>query len=151
MTAVTESPLERLLARLDGVKRTKADCYITRCPAHDDGSPSLSIRETEDGTLLIKCWVGCEVGEVLAAVRLELRDLFPVDVRWKPGRRPLTRRDKPGITASQALLALRSEAIAVYVCACDTLDRTTDGDVMDRLTTAVRRIRVVVDEAGGVS
>ena len=32
---------------------------IARCPAHDDDQPSLSVRETKTGKLLVKCHAGC--------------------------------------------------------------------------------------------
>ncbi len=31
-----------------------------RCPAHDDRSPSLSIRDGVDGELVFNCVAGCE-------------------------------------------------------------------------------------------
>lgn len=35
-----------------------------RCPAHDDGTPSLSIRQGEDG-ILVHCFAGCDPEDVL--------------------------------------------------------------------------------------
>jgi hypothetical protein len=46
------------------------------CPAHDDRNPSLSISETPNGTVLVKCHAGCNAGQVVAALGLNLRDLF---------------------------------------------------------------------------
>lgn len=73
----TDSPAELLISRLNGVKQTKPDRWIARCPAHDDRSPSLSISETTDGTLLIRCWAGCGAEEIVNAVGLKLLHLFP--------------------------------------------------------------------------
>jgi|GEM_PF-899115 len=42
---------------------------MARCPAHDDKTPSLSIREASDGTPLFKCFGGCSRGEVMQALR----------------------------------------------------------------------------------
>lgn len=50
---------------------------MAKCPAHDDKSPSLSVRETEDGRVLIHCHAGCGASDVLAAIGLTLADLFP--------------------------------------------------------------------------
>ena len=69
--------VHKLISRLDGVRSRGHDRWIAKCPAHDDRSPSLSIRETEDGTVLIKCFAGCGAVNVLQAVGLELVDLFP--------------------------------------------------------------------------
>lgn len=45
------------------------NCWIARCPAHDDSTPSLSIRETRDGKLLVHCHAGCEQTAVIDALR----------------------------------------------------------------------------------
>jgi hypothetical protein len=37
----------------------------------------LSIRETDEGVVLAKCFAGCPVADVVAAVGLELSSLFP--------------------------------------------------------------------------
>ncbi|MGI4877608.1 MAG: DUF7146 domain-containing protein [Janthinobacterium lividum] len=42
---------------------------MCRCPAHDDGSPSLSIR-VGDTTLLVHCFAGCNSVDVLKALRI---------------------------------------------------------------------------------
>ncbi|MCH7591787.1 MAG: DUF3987 domain-containing protein [Planctomycetes bacterium] len=42
-----------------------------------DRTPSLSISETEDGTVLIKCFAGCTPESVVSAVGLTKADLFP--------------------------------------------------------------------------
>src|SRR5215208_3828371 len=47
------------------------------CPAHDDqNNPSLSIGVGEDGKVLLKCFAGCTVEDVVAALDLEMGDLF---------------------------------------------------------------------------
>src|SRR5580704_4728328 len=72
-------PKERLLPLLKKVKQT-ATGWTACCPAHDDGKPSLSISETDDHTLLVKCFAGCTADAIVAALNLELRDLFPTKV-----------------------------------------------------------------------
>lgn len=71
------SPLETLLDRLEKVKRAQGRRWTARCPAHFDKSPSLSISESAEGVVLVKCHAGCATEEVLAAVGLSFRDLFP--------------------------------------------------------------------------
>lgn len=68
-------PLDLLLDRLQGVKR-QGERYVARCPAHPDKSPSLSLSRGKDGCALVHCYAGCETRDVLAAVGLEMRDLF---------------------------------------------------------------------------
>ena len=78
------TPLENLLSRLDKVRAHGREWEAT-CPAHDDRTPSLGIRETDDGTLLVKCRVGCSTHDVLAAVGLTIADLYPEHL--KKGRK----------------------------------------------------------------
>jgi hypothetical protein len=58
-----------LLARLEGVRPAGDGRWYARCPAHDDKSPSLSIRDTGEKIL------------VLTAVGLDWSDLYPD--RWE--------------------------------------------------------------------
>lgn len=60
--------VDALLSRLDGVKRTGPGRWIARCSAHDDRHASLSVRELDDGRVLVHDFAGCSVEEVLAAV-----------------------------------------------------------------------------------
>ena len=62
---------------LEKVKRTGAGRWIGRCPAHDDRSPSLALRELDDGRVLVHCFAGCSAQEVVTGVGLDLSDLFP--------------------------------------------------------------------------
>ncbi len=43
--------------------------WTARCPAHDDRTPSLSLTDTQDGKVLVRCHAGCEQERVLAALR----------------------------------------------------------------------------------
>jgi hypothetical protein len=67
-----EQVAEHLSARRAGNGRWQA-----KCPAHDDRSPSLSIKEGEAGRVLLRCWAGCELSAVLKAVGLTVASLFP--------------------------------------------------------------------------
>jgi len=69
--------VDALLARLDDVRRTGANRWIARCPAHKDRRPSLSIREADAGVVLAYCFAGCTVASIAAAVGLDVADLFP--------------------------------------------------------------------------
>lgn len=69
-------PIDTLLPRLTKVRAVGPAHWVACCPAHPDKHPSLRIRELPDGTLLIKCWVGCSAPAICAAVGLTLRDLF---------------------------------------------------------------------------
>jgi hypothetical protein len=65
-----------LITMLEGW-RPNSGGRVSRCPAHSDGSPSLSIREAEDGRILLHCFAGCTVDEICNALDLTVADLFP--------------------------------------------------------------------------
>ncbi|MFI5168078.1 MAG: AAA family ATPase [Thermoanaerobaculales bacterium] len=69
------STLEAVLAKLPDARKSGAE-WIARCPAHDDKSPSLAIREGSDGRVLLHCHAGCRLDAVLAIIGLNERDLF---------------------------------------------------------------------------
>ena len=69
-------PVERLLAVLDKVRNRGDSSWMACCPAHNDKNPSLSIKETKDGDVLLHCFAGCGVDDVVAALGLEMSDLF---------------------------------------------------------------------------
>lgn len=70
------STAEKFLSCLDKVKPTGRGKWMACCPAHDDNTPSLSIKETEGGDLLLHCFAGCSAADVVAAVGFTLSDLF---------------------------------------------------------------------------
>jgi replicative DNA helicase len=49
--------------------------YSVRCPAHDDSTPSLNIREDGD-KLLITCFAGCQTENIVSSLGLQMSDLF---------------------------------------------------------------------------
>lgn len=68
---------EVILQHLDKVRPTGPGKWLARCPAHPDKTPSLSIRETDGGNILVFCFAGCPADEVVSAAGLQLADLFP--------------------------------------------------------------------------
>ncbi len=52
-----------------------------QCPAHPDGSPSLSVNEGDDGKVLLFCHAGCRVDEILQAIGLTHDVLFEARTR----------------------------------------------------------------------
>lgn len=73
-----------LLARLEGIIPAGPGRWHARCPAHADKSPSLSIRDDGDKVLL-HCFAGCDPSDVLTAVGLDWKDLYPD--RWECARK----------------------------------------------------------------
>lgn len=135
-----------MLNRLDKVKENGPGRWLACCPAHQDRSPSLAIRETSDGTILMKCFAGCPTGDVLAAIGLELKDLFPerdndaYSTSKRPGERWVPR-DVLAAVAREALIAL---------LAAEDVHRgvlLSDGD-RNRLAVAAGRLRAAAREVG---
>ena len=130
---------EAFLERLDKVRKTGPDRWLACCPAHADKSPSLSVRELPDERVLIHCFTGCSVDAVLAAVGLEIGDLFPPrsdDPRTTPERRPFAPMD--------ALKALSLEVAVVLLAARDMHeagDLVLGEEGFDRLALAAERIQ----------
>lgn len=75
------TPAEDLVGRLGG--RWHGSYGVARCPAHDDGSPSLSIRDGERAVLL-KCHAGCDQRDILLALRG--KRLSPREVGFERGK-----------------------------------------------------------------
>src|SRR5699024_2623407 len=84
------SPLQILLPRLERA-RQYGKGYRAECPIGHKSHGTLSVTETDDGTLLVRCWAGCETMDVLRYVGLDLRDLFPAPVK---DHSPLARRQR---------------------------------------------------------
>ena len=64
---------------------------MAQCPAHEDKTPSLSVRDTEGGRVLVHCHAGCSQSEVIAD--LIDRGLWPASTRQ--GRQPAVARIMP--------------------------------------------------------
>ena len=80
--------IDILLSKLEMVRPNGNGKYLARCPAHTDKSPSLSIKETEDGKILIHCFSGCSVFDIVSAVGMQLSDLMPDNPTYKKGAKP---------------------------------------------------------------
>lgn len=76
---LTETPAERLLARLKRVKSAGARKWMAQCPVHDDQTQSLSVAEGRDGRVLLNCHAGCETTAIVGTIGLRMADLYPAD------------------------------------------------------------------------
>ena len=65
---------DELLGRFHKVRRNNKG-WTSRCPAHDDKHPSLSISEGNTGWLL-KCWAGCDFRDIVDAAGLSPQRMF---------------------------------------------------------------------------
>ena len=67
--------IENLLSKLRKVKPTGSNRWIACCPAHDDKTPSLAIKN-DDGKILLKCFAGCGAHDIVDSIGLSIRDLY---------------------------------------------------------------------------
>lgn len=132
---------EALLSRLTKV-RGRSGNFVACCPAHEDSSPSLSVKQ-QDGKIIMHCFAGCSVENIVNAVGMNMTDLFP------PSE---ARYDKPAqkirFFATDLLKVLHFEAQIVAVCAFDMRKgKTLDLADLDRLQLAYERINTAMESA----
>ena len=118
-TAITGShPIDNILSSLENVIETQKYQYRAKCPVHqkaNSSSRTLSIKEATDGNVLLHCFGGCDYEEVLSAIGLEKKHLFPPETyiaNWAYDRDPLKKSPrqiiddlKPSITYLQVFIA----------------------------------------------
>nr|WP_299245356.1 CHC2 zinc finger domain-containing protein [uncultured Halomonas sp.] len=145
-TTTGPADVHALLQRLEKVKQTRSDAWKACCPAHDDRSPSLSVRLVDEGKILLKCWSGCSASDIVATLGMELSDLFPRREHdtWSkpvsPGQRWIPR---------DVLSALVSEALIVLLAAEEVHQGNALSDAdLDRLSLAIGRLRNGAREVG---
>jgi hypothetical protein len=134
------SQLEGLLSRLTGVKGRNGN-YTARCPAHEDKSPSLAVKE-QDGKILVHCFAGCSVENIVGAVGMDVTDLFPPPVpTYKP-------QPRVKFFASDLLRVVALEAAIVSVAAYDMArGKSLPKPDLDRLQLAYQRINDAMEAA----
>lgn len=133
---------ELLISKLDKVKQTGPARWIACCPARDDKHPSMTIRELDDGRVLIHDFGGSTVNEILDAIGLDISDLFPPRQTYgKPERRPFP--------AADVLRAIGYEALVVCAAAVTMMSGEPFTQVdRDRLILAASRIQSGLTAAG---
>lgn len=135
---------ETLLARLSGVRRNGPGRWIARCPAHQDSSPSLSIRELGDSRVLVHDFAGCSVEEVLGAVGLEFSALFPET----PIAHALRER-RPFLPQDVFEIARQEIGVAAIIVADMHTHRTISEADYERLLVCVERLNGIAEGAYG--
>jgi hypothetical protein len=128
------SAITKILDRLDGVRQTKPGRWIAKCPAHPDRSPSLSIKEENDGRILLLDFGGCPTQIVLQAIGLDFRDLYDA---------PLAHHLPPirgGFTARELLELTAHEATVAALLARDAQSRQLTVEEITRLEKAADRL-----------
>ena len=83
--------VDTLLSCLEKVRQTGPGKWQALCPAHDDRTPSLAIREEDDGRVLVHCVAGCSALDAISAVGLDWSDLYPDKPLPVQGHKPIRR------------------------------------------------------------
>jgi hypothetical protein len=135
-----------LLGLLQGVRSTGASRWVARCPSHKDRHASLSIRETDDGRVLVHCFAGCGINSVLESVGLDFDALFPSRIESNSGSGPMKR----PFPAADVLRALADETLIIGIIASDLeKGRPVKAKDFERLRTAIERVQAAHEFALG--
>ena len=109
------SPLSTAFAVL-GIAPKAGEQHKAQCPAHDDGTASLSVAVKPDGTVGLHCHAGCTADAVCKALGITTADLFPAGHAAKSKPKPKPQRKpsaaKPNLTTIAPLTDADREAAA---------------------------------------
>lgn len=138
------SNINDLLSRLKQVKKTGANTWKACCPAHEDRSPSMAIKETTDGAILIHCFAGCSVPEIVGSIGVDMGDLFPEPLERSVH---LVRGSRHAFNARDAVTYMAKESLFVAAC-CVTLRElgALPEKDRDRLMDISGRMLAIADE-----
>jgi putative DNA primase/helicase len=87
--------------------------WTARCPAHDDRTPSLSIRDSDGNKVLVHCHAGCDQRDVIVALKGRglWSDQGPRSLSQVARRMPAKRKQDPDdVRRSEAALAIWDSA-----------------------------------------
>ena len=87
--------------------------WTARCPAHDDRTPSLSIRDADSNKVLVRCHAGCDQDRVIAALRARglWAEIPPRSISCNARRAPVERKpDQNDASRSEAALTIWQSA-----------------------------------------
>lgn len=146
----TPPNIDLVLSRLDKV-RPYGKGFTARCPAHEDRTASLSVTAGNDGRLLVHCFAGCSVHDVVGAIGLTVSDLFPLRIK---DTSPEMRKELHALALKAQLKACASvlvyESTIVLIAAGDIAKGLTMADAdHGRLALASERIRAARVAIGG--
>ena len=129
---------DRVLSQLHRVRKSGPASWSACCPAHEDRSPSLAIRETDDGRVLLHCFGGCSVDAVPGSLGLDLTDQFPP--RENTPRAGTKRERRPWRAADLLHLAAYEATAAVLVASDIAAGRDVSLEDRARLVEATARL-----------
>jgi hypothetical protein len=135
------APIEVLLSRLDGVRQVRSNQWMSRCPHHNGDGTSLSIKNEDNGYILLYCFAHeCEAGDILSAVGMTVSDLFPErlsDRTYRPA--------KHAVPATDVLRVMKHELTVVEILISDFYAGTLDFAAIDRALICAQRLQKALD------
>lgn len=82
--APSDALRELVLPRFDNV-RMSGGSYMVRCPAHEDGTASLSLSRGDTHPVVFKCHAGCDTADILDRLGITWADILtPREVGSRP-------------------------------------------------------------------
>lgn len=128
-----------LLNRLDRPRECGPRQWMAGCPCckSRQGRP-LSVRELEDGRVLLHAFCGCGTDSVLAALGLQFTDLYPETLPRRDGGYQAVRNRIP---AGEVLQAVSQEISLAAILLADIVEgRQINEDGWQRLALAAQRV-----------
>ena len=152
-----DTPAQKILSRLDRVKRrptppkiSGVPCHAAwwaKCPAHPDTNPSLSVLERTDGSISIRCWVGCTLDQILSAKGLRRADLFPrpaVEYEGSTSHLPV----RPRVPVRELLTNLTTSLRVISGAASDILEGgELSTDALRQLHESAAEVAELIEDA----
>jgi hypothetical protein len=137
------SPIENLLSRVDSLKKgRKAGQYFAFCTHQVNRKErKLSITERTDGSLLLKCWGGCDFYEILKNLGIQVHELYPP--RNLSGKEP--KRNPPLVSTTQCLELLHELVNCMVITVLNFYNgvELTPNDREQLLSNAIRTIQIL--------
>ncbi|MBS0464770.1 MAG: hypothetical protein JSS03_07245 [Proteobacteria bacterium] len=136
-------PVDRLLPLLRDVHVVSRDSWRASCPnGHQRLKDSLAITEASDGRILLHCFACNDVRGILAAVGLELTNLYPERIRDPSPEARAAAREAFKRSAWRAALGVLAREATVVACAAGMIrqGQVLSADDDERLAQAIERI-----------
>ncbi len=91
--------------------------WMCQCPAHPDHNPSLSLSVTSNGNVLLNCFAGCRLDQIMESLALDVKALF-ADGGGRTKRRveacTYTYVDADGVTPKHATVRYEPKSFSQY-------------------------------------
>ena len=68
--------IQEVAGCFDGVK-WDGNSFMALCPCHSDRKQSLKVSIGDNGGIVLHCHAGCETGDILQRVGLNIQDIMP--------------------------------------------------------------------------